>query len=104
MKSKLVVGAAMCAASVIGVGGSVFAGEVTGAGGTSGPNGDGTTGMRGNAKSECGFSGLEDGGDNTGQPGVTQNWGQIPKEVRDGLRAIGVSPEQLCNGQRNPQK
>ena len=44
----------------IGFGGSAFAGEVTGAGGTSGPNGDGTTGMRGHAASECGFSGLED--------------------------------------------
>ena len=103
MKRKMLVGAAICAASVMGVSGSVFAGEVTGAGGTSGPNGDGTTGMRGHANSECGFSGLEDGADNTGQPGVTQRWGQVPKAERDFLRSIGVSPAELCNGQRNPQ-
>jgi hypothetical protein len=79
MNRKLIVGAAICAASVMGVSGSVFAGEVTGAGGTSGPNGNGTTGMRDNANSSCGFSGLEDGDNDTGTPGEVQNWGHTKK-------------------------
>jgi hypothetical protein len=98
MKRKMLVGAAICAASVMGVSGSVFAGEVTGAGGTSGPNGDGTTGMRGHARSACGFSGLEDGEDNTGQPGVVQNWGHTKKAngLEGGANWVDVAGEG-CN-------
>ena len=41
---KKLVGAALCAAVVLGMGGSAFAGEVTGNGTKGGPNGDGTPG------------------------------------------------------------
>lgn len=51
---KTVIGAALCLASVLGTGGSVFAGEVTG-----GPTPK-ATGMEGHANSYCGFSGIED--------------------------------------------
>lgn len=71
-----------------------FAGEVTG-------NGKAITI---NARSECAFSGLEDGDGNPPGPGFTQNWGQIPKADRDFLRTIGVSPEALCNAHLNPIK
>ena len=71
-----------------------FAGEVTG-------NGKPITI---NARSECAFSGLEDGDGNPPGPGFTQNWGQIPKADRDFLRTIGVSPEALCNAHLNPIK
>ena len=57
-----------------------------------------------NARSECAFSGLEDGDGNPPGPGFTQNWGQIPKADRDFLRTIGVSPEALCNAHLNPIK
>lgn len=46
------LGAALCAAAIVGLSSPAIAGEVTG-------NGD-PTGMRDHARSECGFSGLED--------------------------------------------
>lgn len=50
---KTLIAALLCSASVVGVSaGSAFAGEVTGKGKP--------TGMEGHARSECGFSGLED--------------------------------------------
>lgn len=49
------VGAAICATVALGVGSSAFAGEITG-------NGK-PTGMLGNAKSACAFSGQEDNPD-----------------------------------------
>lgn len=95
---------------------SASAGEVTGAGGTSGPNGDGTTGMRAHANSECGFSGLEDGGDYPGQPAgpgaPPQNWGHaIRGAIAEGLvgsvkeaQALGFGPGTACNGHLSGRK
>ena len=56
MLRKPLVGATICAAAILGVGTSAFAGEVTGGG----PDGPKDTGMAGHAKSECGYSGQED--------------------------------------------
>ena len=59
------------------------------------------TGALGNAKSICMFAGLEDGGDFPGQPagpGTTQNWGQIPKEIRDVIATQGEHHGDACNG------
>jgi hypothetical protein len=95
---KALVGAAICAALILGSSGAAFAGEVGGNGkGTQGPD---------HANSLCVFSGLEDGGDYPGQPagpGVTQNWGQIPKEFRDQISVNGAArvsffgDEEGCN-------
>lgn len=73
---------------------SALAGEITG-------NGKPTP-IRDKANSECAFSGLDDADDDGF--GRTQNWGQIPTALRDFLRSIGIAPETLCNGHRNPQK
>ena len=54
MKKRFLVGVAICATTTIGIGGSAFAGEVTG-------NGRETPIKSGVAKSACAFSGLEDG-------------------------------------------
>jgi hypothetical protein len=79
---------------------AVFAGEITGNGTLKDVNG----------RSFCAFSGQEDlqwftdDSDTTrldnpvkGVPGHSQNWGQIPKEVRDQLTAIGMNPGIACN-------
>ena len=103
MNKKMIVGAAVCAASILSVGaGAVDAGEVTGNGNAKAVNGN----------SECPFSGLEHWAADSEQPegevfvvpGVTQSWGQISKAERDFLRTIGVSPGELCNGHKNPQR
>lgn len=78
-----------------------YAGEITG-NGKSLKDEDGNL----NGKSECAFSGLNDGfsGDPTapGDAGMrTQNWGQIPKAFRDLLRSMGVSPDNQCNPSRS---
>lgn len=52
---RSIVGAAICAATIVGFSGSAFAGEITGNGKTT-PIKD-----RGVARSACAFSGLEDG-------------------------------------------
>ena len=49
---KTMVGAVLCAFMIVGSAGAAFAGEITG-------NGK-DTGMRENARSACGYSGLED--------------------------------------------
>lgn len=55
------------------------------------------------AVSDCAYSGLEDFDFSADvDPGVTQNWGQIPFEDRLYLTSIGVSPGVLCNGYLNP--
>lgn len=74
--------------------GSAFAGEITG--------NDKPTAAPANANSECSFSGQDDADDDGF--GRTQNWGQIPKEMREFLASIGVAPWTLCNGHKNPQK
>ena len=80
MRSKSVVGAAVCAAAVIGFGSSALAGEVTGSG-KGGPNGDGTPGGIGRARSACVYSGLEDyDGLAPATPGVVQNWGHVAND------------------------
>jgi hypothetical protein len=77
MKLKTAAGVALCAATVIGFGGSAFAGEVTGSG-KGGPDGDGVPGGIGKAHSECVFSGLEDfDGLLPVSPGTVQNWGHV---------------------------
>jgi hypothetical protein len=78
----------------------VFAGEITGNG----------TLKQVNGRSFCAFSGQEDlqwytdDSDTTlrtdptkGDPGHSQNWGQIPKAVRDQLTQIGLNPGIACN-------
>ena len=72
---------------------TALAGEITGNGKSLQPL---------NANSECAFSGLDDDDDDGFDR--TQNWGQIPKEFRDELAAVGVRPSTLCNGHLNPQK
>jgi hypothetical protein len=102
---KLIAAAAIVVVGA-GMGGTAFAGEVTGSG-KGGPNKDGVPGAvvgaftpDGHAHSICAFSGLDDGtesGDGV-VPGVTQNWGQIPKEVRDEIALEGEHPGDACNG------
>jgi hypothetical protein len=96
---KLIAGAAL-ALIVSGIGGTAFAGEVTGSG-KGGPNGGGVPGAtQGRAKSICAFSGLADGGEGepAGPGAPPQNWGQIPKAVRDVLATEGEHPGDACNG------
>ena len=84
------VGLALFVASAAG--GTAFAGEVTG-------NGKPTQGPA-HAHSICAFSGLEDGSEDPtapSGPGTTQNWGQIPHDVRKTLPAE-EHPGSACNG------
>jgi len=73
--------------------GAALAGEITGNGKSLEPL---------HANSICAYSGLNDdptGIDpNNGPPGRVQSWGQIPKEFRDFLTSIGVSPGTECRG------
>ena len=101
---KLIAGTAVAGLMLFGGAGAAFAGEVTGSG-KGGPNGDGTPGattVRGDsirANSICAFSGLADGGEGEpAGPGNTQNWGSIPKEVRDIIATQGEHPGDACNG------
>src|SRR3954449_11365531 len=71
---KKLVGAALCAVAVVGMGSSAFAGEITGSG-KGGPNGDGRpAATQGHAQSACAFSGLDDA---RGYNGDVQNFGHI---------------------------
>ncbi len=89
MKSLLV--AALCAVALAVGAGSAFAGEVTGKGKpTAAPD---------NAHSICAFSGRNDGEPPPGRTAEhVQNWGQIPKEVRDVMATEGFHPGDACNG------
>jgi hypothetical protein len=92
VRVKSLLLAALCAVVIAAVGaGSAFAGEVTG-------NGDPTAGPA-HTNSICAFSGRNDG---TPPPGRTaehvQNWGQIPKQVRDAMATEGFHPGDACNG------
>ena len=78
--------------------GTAFAGERSG-------NGEPTPIKDHIASSICSFSGLEDmDHDDDGDydapvdPGVVQNWGIIPREVRDFLASIGAHPGDACRG------
>ena len=70
---------------------SAFAGELTGNGKSLHPL---------NANSICAYSGLDDADDD--EFGKTQNWGQLPKEVRDVIGEFGAHPGEACNGHLNP--
>ena len=94
IKRNLLAAAALAVALAGGAAAPAFAGEVDG-------NGNPVTI---NARSDCAYSGLEDGDGNAPGPGYTQNWGTIPKAERDFLRTIGVSPAALCNAHLNPIK
>ena len=70
MRKKLMLGIAVGTMLALGGAGGAFAGEIGG-------NGQGTQGPA-HARSECSFSGLEDGSedpDAPSGPGTTQNWG-----------------------------
>ena len=87
--------ALLAAASAVAVGamgaGSAFAGEVTG--------NDKPTAAPEHANSICAFSGQNDGEPPPGRTAEhVQNWGQIPKEVRDVLATEGSHPGDACNG------
>jgi hypothetical protein len=101
---KVIAGTAVAMLMLFGGAGAAFAGEVTGSG-KGGPNGDGVPGattVRGNsirANSICAYSGLADGGEGEpAGPGNTQNWGSIPKAVRDVIATQGEHPGDACNG------
>lgn len=98
MVKKSLLGAALCAAMILGVGaGPAAAGEITGTG-KSLKTEDGTL----HGKSICAFSGLND--TYSGDPDVpdedgftrTQNWGQLSKETKDFLATIGFHPGDAC--------
>jgi hypothetical protein len=81
-------------AAGVGVGGTAFAGEVTGSD-KGGPESDGVTGAVGNAASECSFSGLDEfNPDDPDGFGRTQNFGQLVRE----FGPMGGVPGQACRG------
>ena len=74
---KLIAGAAL-AATIVGIGGTAFAGEING-------NGDLTPINGFQAGSICSFSGLNDdptGGGDPFQDGRTQNWGRVVGDAK----------------------
>lgn len=95
---KALVAGAVAAIATVSFGSTAFAGEVTG-NGRSLKQPDGTL----HGKSICAFSGLND--TYSGDPTVpdedgffrTQNWGSIPKEIRDVIAAEGAHPGTSCN-------
>lgn len=91
---KVLASLMLCLAliGVMGVG-AASAGEITGNGKE----------IDVKANSICAYSGLNDEVTEE-EPFKTQNWGTIPKEFRDFLRSIGVSPNTECNGSRSPLK
>ncbi len=98
MGKKHLIGAALCAATILGAGSSpALAGEITG-NGKSLQIAPHTL----HGKSICAFSGLND--TYSGDPAVpdedgftrTQSWGQLPKAEKDFLTSIGVSPGSTC--------
>jgi len=103
MRNKLILGIAVGTMLALGGAGGAFAGEVGGHGqDTQGPA---------HAKSLCAFSGLEDGSEGgPSGPGVTQNWGQIPQELRKMWSTHGASQvstpfgEEGCNAHMYPNK
>jgi hypothetical protein len=103
MRRRILWGVAVGAALVFGSAGGAFAGEIGGNGGET-PAGE-------NSRSLCAFSGLEDfDGTQPPEPGVTQNWGQIPKEARDMFSVHGAAQvvlpfgEEGCNAHLYPNK
>jgi hypothetical protein len=79
-----------CALLLIWLTNSASAGEITGNGKPIDVKG----------KSECAYSGLQD--DPEEDEGIfrgdrVQNWGQLPKAVRDIIREFGLLPGDACN-------
>jgi len=99
MNKRLVCGAAVFAASVVGGASTAFAGEVTGTGKSLEP-------LHGN--SACAYSGLEDfNNTKPPEPGVVQNFGSWvygPGGVAQGNRPSGggpAAPGTFCNPSDN---
>jgi hypothetical protein len=93
LRIKSLSAAALCGVVVGAVGaGSAFGGEVTG-------KGKPTPIAEYRAASICSFSGQNDGEPPPGRNAEhVQNWGQIPKEVRDAIALEGEHPGDACNG------
>jgi hypothetical protein len=93
---KRIIAALVLTLGVVGMsGGTAFAGE-------RGGNGAPTPINDYRANSICSFSGLDDMDFLAPvQPGVVQNWGSIPQEVRAFLATIGEHPGEACNGSLN---
>lgn len=94
----------LCVAAILNLlAGGAIAGEITG-NGKSLKTGPHTL----HGKSACAFSGLND--TYSGDPSVpdedgffrTQSWGQIPKMIRDIIRAFGFHPGDSCNPTKPP--
>jgi len=84
MRRNILLGAALGTLLVVGSAGGAFAGEIGGNGAVT-PAGE-------NARSYCAFSGLQDFDLQAPvQPGAVQNWGQVPKEVRDAWSVNGAA-------------
>lgn len=103
MRRRMLLGVAVGAVLVFGSAGGAFAGEI-GGNGQETPAGD-------KAKSLCAFSGLEDFDLlEPVQPGVVQNWGHVPKELRDMFSDRGAAVvstpfgEEGCNASLYPNK
>jgi hypothetical protein len=97
---KFIAGAVL-AVGVVSIGGTAFAGEINGSGDHGNPDKGNQTPVAGwQAGSICAFSGLEDGSEegSTYGPGNVQNWGTIPREVRDMLATMGEHPGDACRG------
>ena len=87
---KKLVGAALCASAIVGVGGSVFAGEITG-----GPNPKPTPAPE-RARSICAFSGQEDGRRMAGGPDV--------RDAGLGVDHQELAGDELGGGERGGEK
>ena len=106
MRKNILLGVAVGAVLILGSAGGAFAGE-------RGGNGELTQGPP-HANSPCSWSGLEDGEEGgEGGPGITQNWGQIPQELRKdvSLRGRGAADVVIpgegawgCTANRHGQK
>ena len=97
IRSRVAVGVCTAALAVVGAG-AAFAGESTGNGRYI--NGSDAAPLHG--KSACAYSGqnpeaLLSPDDPNFEPGRTQSWGQIPRDVRAFLTSIGLNPGIACN-------
>jgi hypothetical protein len=101
MSKKSFLAAMLCAAVLTGANATAaFAGESTGNFSRTGKT---TPIAEFQAKSICSFSGQNpevflDPTNPEFEPGRTQSWGQIPKEVRDAIGPEGLHPGDACNG------
>lgn len=103
MNRRILLGIAVGAVIALGSAGGAFAGE-RGGDGHETPAGE-------KARSLCAYSGLEDYEfEQPAQPGVVQNWGHIPKAMRDMASSRGASQvvtpfgEEGCNASLYPNK